>query len=110
MAPVPVDAEHCAQPPHGVGEIVPAEVAGRADHRRAGGDLLRYAYLSHDEREGRFSGTAYDITADPVVRHLEMGGEQQDQTLVRMTHRHFAIFRTRVKPNRANNSSGPVCR
>jgi hypothetical protein len=32
------------------------------------------------------------------------------QTLVRMTHRHLAIFRTRVKPYRAYNSSGPVCR
>ena len=26
------------------------------------------------------------------------GGEQRDQILVRMTHRHLAIFRTRVKP------------
>lgn len=32
------------------------------------------------------------------------------QTLVRMTHRHLAIFRSRVKPYRAYNSSGPVCR
>ena len=32
------------------------------------------------------------------------------QILVRMTHRHFAIFRTRVKPYRVYNSSGPVCR
>ena len=40
----------------------------------------------------------------------ENGGEQRDQTLVRMTHRHFAIFRTRVKPYCAYNSSGPVCR
>jgi len=38
------------------------------------------------------------------------GGEQRDQILVRMTHRHFAIFRTRVKPYRAYNSSGPVCK
>jgi hypothetical protein len=33
-----------------------------------------------------------------------------DQILVRMTHRHFAIFRSRVKPYCAYNSSGPVCR
>lgn len=33
-----------------------------------------------------------------------------DQIVVRMTHRHFAIFRTREKPYRAYNSSGPVCR
>ena len=39
----------------------------------------------------------------------ENGGER-DQIVVRMTHRHFAIFRTRVKPYRAYNSSGPVCR
>ena len=36
--------------------------------------------------------------------------ERRDQILVRMTHRHFAIFRTRVKPYRAYNSSGPVWR
>ena len=40
----------------------------------------------------------------------ENGGERWDQILVRMTHRHFAVFRTRVKPYRAYNSSGPVCR
>jgi hypothetical protein len=28
----------------------------------------------------------------------ENGGERRDQIVVRMTHRHFAIFRTRVKP------------
>src|SRR6516164_1926950 len=28
----------------------------------------------------------------------ETGGERRDQILVRMTHRHLAIFRTRVKP------------
>jgi len=40
----------------------------------------------------------------------ENGGERRDQIVVRMTHRHFAIFRTRVKPYCAYNSSGPVCR
>jgi hypothetical protein len=40
----------------------------------------------------------------------ENGGQRRDQILMRMTHRHFAIFRTRVKPYRAYNSSGPVCR
>jgi hypothetical protein len=40
----------------------------------------------------------------------ENGGERRDKTLARMTHRHFAIFRTRVKPYRAYSSSGPVCR
>jgi hypothetical protein len=40
----------------------------------------------------------------------ENGGEGRDQISVRMTHRHFAIFRTRVKPYCAYNSSGPVCR
>ena len=35
---------------------------------------------------------------------------RRDQILVRMTHRHFAIFRTRVKPYCVYNSSGPVCR
>jgi len=41
---------------------------------------------------------------------LRNGGEQRNQTVARMTHRHFAIFRTRVKPYRVYNSSGPVCR
>jgi hypothetical protein len=36
--------------------------------------------------------------------------ERRDQTVVRMTHRHFAIFRTRVKPYCVYSSSGPVCR
>jgi hypothetical protein len=40
----------------------------------------------------------------------ENGGERRDKTLARITHRHFAIFRTRVKPYRAYSSSGPVCR
>jgi hypothetical protein len=41
----------------------------------------------------------------------DTGGEGgRDQILVRMTHRHFAIFRTRMKPYCAYNSSGPVCR
>lgn len=53
---------------------------------------LRQAFLiAADEREDR-------------------GGERRTQILVRMTHRHLAIFRTRVKPYRAYNSSGPVCR
>ena len=55
------------------------------------------------------SGTT-DIIAAKIMMLLPVGSERRDQILVRITHRHFAIFRTRVKPYRAYNSSGPVCR
>jgi len=32
----------------------------------------------------------------------------QDRIRSRITHRHFAIFRSRSKPNSSNRSAGPV--
>jgi hypothetical protein len=51
-----------------------------------------------------------DVPGRAGISCSPVRGEQRDQILVCMTHRHLAIFRTRVKPCRAYSSSGPVCR
>jgi hypothetical protein len=45
-----------------------------------------------------------------TVTHCGYGsaGLGQDQIRSRITHRHFAIFRSRSKPNSSNRSAGPV--
>jgi hypothetical protein len=91
----------------------------RLDEREDRRSPLNYAdqVLDRDVRVGHRPGRC---AGAEVPQHCyyrltetspcENGGERRDQILVPMTHRHFAIFRTRVKPYRAYNSSGPVCR
>ena len=55
-------------------------------------------------------GTPLVLRPQPECISLRERWLRRNQTLARMTHRHFAIFRTRVKPHREYNSSGPVCR
>ena len=74
--------------------------------RRAGSRLLRtiksptWTFGSGTDQVDRVDA---EVPQNRCYRHTEAspcghGSERRDQILVRMTHRHFAIFRTRVKP------------